>query len=53
MLQLHVELEASGFEIRESASRTGLRSAELLERLKSVRDSESFSIILVLVFLSF
>lgn len=52
-LQLHIELEANNFEIRESASRIGLRSAELLERLKRVRDSESSSVLLVLVFLSF
>ncbi|KAF8603934.1 hypothetical protein BDV93DRAFT_115679 [Ceratobasidium sp. AG-I] len=37
-LQLHIELEASGFELCEGASRDGHRPAELLERLKSVRN---------------
>lgn len=46
-LQLHVELKATGFKIREWALYGGQRHAELLARLKNVRDSELFDFALL------
>lgn len=52
-LQLHIELEANGFEIRDSAAQDGQRAIMLLEKLKVVRDSEFLTFALFIIFLPF